>query len=494
VPVQKTDFSHKKSRISKISFQYCNYSFSRTFDPLNKKQPLSMRKSLWMMSAAIFVTLNSISQTAATFSPQMLREDLVYLRQQLFNVHADAFTEISKKEYQQIFEKIDKQIKEPMTALAFYQLVRPTVANLSDEHAQISLPKDLTAYNNKPVFLPFTLKKAGSGFVIDTILSPNSGLKKNDIVTAINGIKITALIDRAAKYTTGYPDQRQHNALKQFGYLYSIGGSLSEQFKIESKGRSIIVAAIPYSSWESYLKSIFAGSANCDQLLTYRKIGITGYINACSFAARGQNAFKAYEQAADSLFELAKKDGVKQVVIDVSRNTGGNSALGDFLIKQFYNGEYLSYRMNWKRSNEYLDLIKSWGMKDENYEKLKPGEIMHSGPDTPWMKGVKNLFPGKVYIMIGSGTFSSAIMFATIIKDSKLATLIGEEPSEGHPTHFGEMYGTELPNTKLALRFGVKEWIRPLGKEAGNRLIPDILIPLNRPVENVISDLENNHL
>ncbi|MBO9658159.1 MAG: hypothetical protein J7527_04980, partial [Chitinophagaceae bacterium] len=324
------------------------------------------------------------------------------------------------------------------------------------------------------------------------ILSSGNGLKKNDVITTINGIKIKELIVRASNYTTGYPDQRKHNALKQFGYLYSIGGNLSEQFTVESKGKKIAVTGIPYSTWEDYLKYIFAGSTRCDVLLTYKKIGETGYINACSFDARGQGAFKAYERAADSLFTLARKDSVKQVVIDVSRNTGGNSALGDFLIKQFYTGEYLSYRMNWKRSDEYLNLIRSWGIKNEEYEKLKPGEMMHSGPDTPWMKGVKDPFKGKVYIMIGSGTFSSAIMFATIIKDSKLAKLIGEEPEEGHPTHFGEMYGTELPNTNFVLRFGVKEWIRPLGKEAGNRLIPDISIPLNRPIEEIISDLEKH--
>ncbi|MCG2617556.1 S41 family peptidase [Terrimonas sp. NA20] len=452
-----------------------------------------MRKTLLMISAFLFVTLTAVCQTAEKFSPVALHQDLAYLKQQLFDVHADPFTEISRKDYAKLFEKADQSIKEPMTALEFYQLIRPMVANLSDEHAQINLPKELYTYNDRSVFLPFTLKKSGAGFVIDTVLSVSSGLKANDAITAINGIKVKELVARAAEYTTGYPDQRQRNALKQFGYLYSISGKLKEEFRVESAGRSITVTGIRYMSWENYLKSIFGGTVSCDQLLSYRKISETGYINACSFGARGKAAFTAYERAADSLFLLAKKDGVKRIVIDVSRNTGGNSALGDFLIRQFYKGEYLSYRMSWRRSNEYLDLIKSWGIKNEDYEKLNPGEVMHSGPDTPWMQGVKDPFKGKVYIMIGSGTFSSAIIFATIIKDSKLAQLIGEEPLEGHPTHFGEMYGTALPNTKLAVSFGVKEWIRPLGKDAGNRLTPDIFIPLDRAIEDVIRDLEKSH-
>ncbi|MET0464246.1 MAG: S41 family peptidase [Chitinophagaceae bacterium] len=449
-----------------------------------------MRKSLLMVSASFMVVLTAICQTAEKFAPAILRQDLSYLRQQLFNVHADPFTEISKKEYEQLFDKMDQSIKAPMTALEFYQLVRPAVTNLSDEHAQISFPNGPYRYNDRPVFLPFTLKTSGRGFIIDTVLTAIAGLKPGDAITRINGVPVKELVLRAARYTTGYPDQRERNALKQFGYLYSISGALTEEFRVESGKRSVNIAGIRFSSWENYLKSIFGGTAGCDQLLSYRKISETGYISACSFGARGKAAFDAYGRAADSLFLLAKKDGVKRVVIDVSRNTGGNSALGDYLIRQFYNGEYLSYRMNWRRSNEYLDLIKSWGIKNEEYEKLVPGEVMHSGPDTPWMQGVKDPFKGKVYIMIGSGTFSSAIMFATMIKDSKLAPLIGEEPLEGHPTHFGEMYGTELPNTKLEVRFGVKEWIRPLGKEAGNRLTPDLYISLQRPVEEIIRELE----
>ena len=77
-------------------------------------------------------------------------------------------------------------------------------------------------------------------------------------------------------------------------------------------------------------------------------------------------------------------------------------------------------------------------------------------------------------MVIGNGTFSSAIMFATIVKDNKMATLIGQIPKGGHPSHFGELYGTRLPNTQIAIRFGVKEWIRPLGNQLKNVLTPDV--------------------
>jgi hypothetical protein len=45
------------------------------------------------------------------------------------------------------------------------------------------------------------------------------------------------------------------------------------------------------------------------------------------------------------------------------------------------------------------------------------------------------------------------------------------------------MYSAKLPHTGLAIRFGVKEWIRPAGKTADNILQPDITTPIPDPVD-----------
>ena len=81
------------------------------------------------------------------------------------------------------------------------------------------------------------------------------------------------------------------------------------------------------------------------------------------------------------------------------------------------------------------------------------------------------------------------MMFATIVKDNHIATLIGQTPQNGHPDHFGEVYNTTLPNSKIGLRFGVKEWIRPAGKIADNNLRPDITIDLNKTPEEIIKEI-----
>lgn len=211
--------------------------------------------------------------------------------------------------------------------------------------------------------------------------------------------------------------------------------------------------------------------------LSYERHGQTGYLYAGSFGSNSDSIFNRYARMLDSIFRQMQLDGVNRLIIDVSHNSGGNSALGKLIIDRFYGHPYRDYSLNWKRSDEYLNLVKSWGMMpDSIYTAAHPGDIIHIDADTTIPRDNAYRFKGKVYLLIGNGTFSSAMIFGTLVKDNKMATLIGEAPKDGHPTHFGELYGVTTPILALNLRFGVKEWIRPAGKGGENVLTPDIVI------------------
>lgn len=221
--------------------------------------------------------------------------------------------------------------------------------------------------------------------------------------------------------------------------------------------------------------------------ISYHRYGNTGYIFTRSFGMRDNQDLVVYKHCIDSVFALIRKDGVKRLLIDVSRNDGGASAVGNMLINRIYSKPYQSYSMNWKRSDEYLAKLTSWGFQDEGYQKASPGEVLHVSSRTVIPGEPPHRFTGKAIVLIGPQTFSSAIMFATLVQDNKIAPLAGESPAEGHPTHFGEMYSVDLPHTGLELRFGVKEWVRPAGRGAVNKLVPDF--PCKLPGEGDIASL-----
>ena len=89
--------------------------------------------------------------------------------------------------------------------------------------------------------------------------------------------------------------------------------------------------------------------------------------------------------------------------------------------------------------------------------------------------GKNNLrYNGKVCVLTGPNTFSSANMLANAIKDYQLATIIGEATGESC-NDYGELYWNQLPNTGLTFYTCSKQFIRANGDAADpNPVFPDI--------------------
>lgn len=424
------------------------------------------------------------------YSATALKEDLAFVKRQLFNAHANPFTEISQQQYEKLFNEIESRITDSLTAIDFYKLVKPVMAWLSDEHADISLPKGWQVYDENETLLPFTLKADGKKYIIDAVIVPGSGIESGAVVKQINHIDIAAQVNRCATYATGFPQQRIDKALRYFGYLYGLANKTAATYTITlAGGRQVTVAGAKAAAWRNYINSNRETQGRCDKMISYTRYGSTGYINACSFSTHSDSEFNVVADTIKAIYKQIQADSIKTLLIDVSNNGGGNSSVGNVLIDGFYSKPYRSYQCNWKRSDEYLNLIKSWGVTNDEYAQKKPGDVIHYDSDTTWPGSDIAKFNGKVYVIVGDDTFSSAIMFATIVNDNKMATLIGQTPRNGHPTHFGELYNTTIPNTKLPMRFGVKEWIRPAGKDKYNTLTPGVLMPVSSPlnVQDVIS-------
>lgn len=337
-----------------------------------------MHKGLICFVLYFFPAVPSIAQDSL-YSLSAMREDLQFIRQQLFHAHANPFSQFTKERYDKYLDSLEAGLTAPLSAAAFRQKAAAALLPLEDEHAALSIRR------------------------------PDADRKN---------------VNRADSVATN---------------------------------------------------------------TSYRRFGNTGYILARSFGTRGNRDLGVYERCIDSIFNLIRKDGVKRLLIDVSSNDGGASAVGNMLINRICSKPYQSYSMNWKRSDEYLAKLTSWGFHDEVYQKAAPGEVLHASSRIITPEEPPYRFTGKVIVLIGPRTFSSSIMFATLVQDNKIAPLAGESPAEGHPTHFGEMYSVLLPHTGLELRFGVKEWVRPAGRGGVNKLVPDF--PCKLPAEGDIATI-----
>lgn len=186
--------------------------------------------------------------------------------------------------------------------------------------------------------------------------------------------------------------------------------------------------------------------------------GNIGYIayNSC-------NDEDSFAKFLATTFEEIKVKKVNQLIIDIQKNTGGNSGLNDLLLNYVTKTPYRqSSSRYWRVSDIFKEKItenqykKMWGKSFvKQYVKAAPGSILkedENGLITP--KSPKNFFEGKMCMLIGPQTFSSANFLADAVATYKLMPLIGK-PTGENTNDFGEQISLTLPNTKLILQVSI---------------------------------------
>lgn len=140
----------------------------------------------------------------------------------------------------------------------------------------------------------------------------------------------------------------------------------------------------------------------------------------------------SFEQFSADMFEAVRKNHPARMIVDLRENGGGNSSI----------------------------------MK-------------------PFLDSLQNIYlnrEGRLYVLIGKRTFSSALLNALTLKLNYKSVLLGE-PTGGSINHYGEIRSFELPRTKATVVYSTKYFRRMKG--ADGPLIPDIAIPSS------VEDLKN---
>lgn len=173
-----------------------------------------------------------------------------------------------------------------------------------------------------------------------------------------------------------------------------------------------------------------------------------------------------YIETVKEFFDEVRIKKIDNIAIDLRFNGGGNSTVVSEFIR------YLS-----------VEEYKSFGSKVRLASKVKYHE-----PSVVKNDPVNDPFDGEVYVLTSGGTFSSATMFTTILRDNNLAKVIGE-PSGNKPSAYGDVLTFQMPNSTLVLRTTYKEFIRPaVEKTDEEALIPDYEVDY-REVYNKLFEL-----
>jgi len=434
---------------------------------------------------------------------EMLKKDLDFLVTSLEEIHPDLYARFNRIRFHLEKKKVTDGIKGPMTSLEFYKRIAPMVARLRDGHTAVMFPtRPLAEYVRRGgKIFPFDVDCRGGKVVIRKSFSPSRKIGAGASVLSINGIPAEKLVNQ---YISFLSPRKEEFRWILAGDLFSVYLYLIQDFDSgfhirfrDKGGTGIRDVKLEGQTLQNINRMRKAGSPDMKMKFNFRyyEKEKAGMMAIDSFSGSGNY----YEFLRDSFRQLKEKKG-ETLIIDLRKNSGGDSRLGEALMG------YLSVepvdlvsKTRIKVSRQVKNMFRE-RMKKADRSKLSPealrylDKIMKTGTGKilelfPRERGrtQKSLrFGGKIYLLTGIRTFSSAVLFAASFKDHGLGTVAGVET--GAPaSHFGEIYSFTLPNSKLGVKASYKYFIRPNGNTGPNGVIPDIKVPEDDALEMVLS-------
>ena len=465
----------------------------------------------------IFLTLAVLTGCAAgrkSFNPDkkypasQLKEDFAVMRQVLEKFHPSIYWYTSKDSMDQYFDYYAQAIKDSMTESDFgFHIVAPVLTAIRCGHTSFNYSKAYSKFladKRLPSF-PLGLKVWSDTMVVTFNLNRrDSVFKRGTLITGINLWNNQRVIDSLFNYmpADGYSQNVNYIRLSSaFGYYHRNIFGLSKNYAvqyIDSTGQEKLAALPLFTPSPDSLGLPPAGNRpparpprdterspsrlearRSFRIDTAKQVGIMT-INTFGSGAHLKSFYR-------KTFKWLRKNNIKNLVIDVRNNGGGD-------INHF--AQLSSYIRNtpFKVADTAAAVINHFGPSRKYFQyhffnsmaffflttKREDGRYhFRYWENHDYQPKEKNHYNGNVYVLISGPSFSATTLFAQSVKGQSNVTLVGEEAGGGAHGNNGVMIpNITLPNTRLRVRvplFRLVQYNHP--PKDGHGVQPDVLVP-----------------
>jgi hypothetical protein len=392
---------------------------------------------LKLNTLSFFISLICVSQVtlAQNLKVSQWREDLEIYKSGLEQKHINLYHSVKEKDFNKQWSNLHDMLGSLKDFEIILELMRLTRC-IKDGHTAVSL-RNITTHH-----FPFELEQVeGEWFVVKTLKEHQNILFSK--LQSINGIPVQEV---ALKVSEVAQFVENEFSLNERTGQYLPMAELLFHLDVISKEKTAVFGFIDKDNIEiqktlTAIETPFAPAQNNNSEVSlsipeikdpvsknpdiwYTPILDTEalYINFTSYPG-----FEEMQLIGEQLVSYIEKNQIKQVLIDMRENGGGD----------LYVGTVLAYALN---LSDTID----------------------------WENGV--------YVLTGNKTFSAATSNAALFKQLLNARIVGE-PTGSNPNGYQDMDTFVLPNSKLTITYSKRHF--RLGDHEGKALFPDILISQN---------------
>ncbi|MET0498920.1 MAG: S41 family peptidase [Steroidobacteraceae bacterium] len=405
-------------------------------------------------------------------TPQQLREDLDALVGVIDQQHPDLRHSTDPVELSSKVASLRRRLNHAMTRDEAWRTLATLNPVLADGHLFIAFPdwrKESAQHLERGgAFFPFEVyvDPHGAVFVRSKLGGEPSTLAGARIET-INGVSASKIANSLLERVHGDTPLFRSDLLSKRWWLYywkEYGAPL--KYRLRIGGRSSAAVAAMDASREKPLILQIENSFERQFMLELLPEN-TALLTIGSFAWPDKERFFEFTRDA---FSRVRNANVGTLLIDVRSNGGGDDDM-------WQNGilRYVASQPYRNGSRYALRIVE--GHQDEG-EVI--GEVVRGDQDK-WIQPETDNplhFSGKTYVLVGAGTYSSAILFANVIHDCGFGAVAGVGGS-ARTRQSGGVQKFVLPHSGLVLWWPRFVLSRPSGAPEPQLLTPDIPLEEN---------------
>ena len=410
------------------------------------------------------------------FSKEKLQADYALLRNILEEKHPSLYWYTGKDSMDYFFNEGYKTITDSLTELQFgWKIVAPLLNKIHCGHTSFSLSKNWNKFIRDKTIpsIPLYFKVWNDTLLITANLNrKDSVLKRGTLVTAINGIKNRETIKTIFNYLPqdGYEDNVNYIRLStNFPYfhrnVFGIYKTYSIQY-IDSLGKEKKTFVPVFGISADTLKKIknfppikqkhLSRKEKLENVRSLKTHDSTAVMIINTFAG-GKHLKSFFKQS----FVSIKKNNIKNLVIDIRTNGGGDISNYVSLTKYIRATRFKvadTAASVSKSFAPYTKYIKSGFINNLGLlllTKKRSDGLYHFGY---WERNsikpkIKYHFNGDIYVLTNGLTFSASSLFCNAVKGQENVTLVGENTGGGWYGNSGIIIpDIILPNTKIRIR------------------------------------------
>ena len=461
---------------------------------------------LVLIFCCLFFGLSVMAQKkladAPKIAPALLIKDLHTLQKVIVQNHPSTYWYSPKDSMDFYFSTALASVKDSMTAWNFKNVVATYLANIKCGHTSVHFSPKLTKQYANYRFPQFPLQLKvwkDSAVVIGNLFTKDSILKRGTIVTAINQIPVQYLMD--SLYSIISTDGNSINFKSQVltnnfaGWYKSKFGDADSVYQIsyiDSAGNaaktSITAYAPPKPKKDSVSKSTVVTSKPKipkpappqKWTLLVDSTGNTAFMNLTTFSGKGLRKFIRRS------FRTIKTRSVKNLVIDIRSNGGGNIK-NSTLLSRYISDHSFKIADSVVANNRGITKVPLTSFLNVVYYAIAKTVISKKEADGKfhfkrfekhyYTPVTKNHFDGNVYILQGGYTFSASTLFTSPLMKQKNVTIVGEESGGGYYGNSAMMIpNIKLPNSGLLFRLPLYRLVMDKTRPKGNGVIPHVMV------------------